>query len=63
PRTVADARFLPMLTYEQALELARAGAKVLHPMAVEYVASAAIPLWIRNTFEPDHRGTIVSREQ
>lgn len=45
------------LTYTQALGLARAGAKVLHPLAVETARTAAVPLWVRPVGDAAGLGT------
>lgn len=57
PRTVSDARLLPRLSHDAALQLAREGAKVLHPDAIPPLAERGIRIAIRNTFAPDRRGT------
>lgn len=57
PRTSHTARLLPRLTHDEALRLARGGAKVLHPDAIPPLAQRGIRLSIRNTFAPQRRGT------
>jgi aspartate kinase len=47
---VPDARFWPELTYEEAIEMASSGAKVLHPRAAEICMSYNIPIHIRSSF-------------
>ncbi len=59
PRLVPDARVLPEVTYEEAMELSFFGAKVLHPRTMQPVYSARIPTWIRNTLQPDAPGTCI----
>lgn len=59
PRVVADARPLKAVTYAEISNLARQGAKVVHPRAVEVAAQAGIPLRIRSTFSDDE-GTLVA---
>ena len=59
PRVVADARPLKAVTYAEISNLARQGAKVVHPRAVEVAAQAGIPLRIRSTFSDDE-GTLVT---
>ena len=62
PRIVPAARQLPQLEYEEMLELAAAGAKVLHLRCVEYARRAGLPLVVRSSFS-QHPGTrIISRE-
>ncbi|NDB18134.1 MAG: aspartate kinase [Actinobacteria bacterium] len=63
PRLVPAARQLPRLEYEEMLELAAAGAKVLHLRCVEYARRADLPLQVRSSFS-QHPGTgIVSRQR
>src|SRR5215468_9889104 len=57
PRLVPEARTIPEISYREASELAYFGAKVLHPKTLRAVAQAAIPVWIRNSFEPGRPGT------
>jgi aspartate kinase len=59
PRLVPEARVLPLLSYTEMGELAYFGAKVLHPRTVRPVVERSIPIRIRNTFNPDHEGTLV----
>jgi len=59
PNIVPLARTLPELSYSEAAELAYYGADVLHPKTVRPLADAGIPLRIRNTFHPDHPGTLI----
>ena len=57
PRLISEARTIPSITYREAAELAFFGAKVLHPKTLKPVVEAAIPVWIRNSFQPEKRGT------
>lgn len=57
PRRVPEAVVLPELSYDEAVELAYFGAKVLHPRTMEPAVLRGIPLFIRNTFHPAHSGT------
>ena len=59
PNIVPTARLLKEVSYEEMLEMARVGAQVLHPRAVELARKHSIPLRVRNTFDPDHEGTIL----
>jgi aspartate kinase len=59
PNIVPSARLLPEISYEEMLEMARAGAEVLHPRAVELARKHNLPLRVRNTFDPDHPGTLL----
>jgi aspartokinase/homoserine dehydrogenase 1 len=57
PRLVKGARPIPLLSYEEAMELSHFGAKVLYPPTIQPVMQAGIPLVIRNTFAPLEPGT------
>jgi aspartate kinase len=52
-----DLTLLAGLSYEEALDLAERGAKVLHPRTIEPLRAKNIALQIRNTFHPEHPGT------
>jgi len=57
PNIVPNARLLKEIAYEEMLEMARVGAQVLHPRAVELARKHGIPVRVRNTFDPGHPGT------
>jgi aspartate kinase len=60
PRLVPEARTLPEISYHEAAELAYFGAKVLHPNTLRPVTAAGVPVWIRNSFAPEKRGTKIT---
>uniref|UniRef100_M4BVN8 ACT domain-containing protein n=1 Tax=Hyaloperonospora arabidopsidis (strain Emoy2) TaxID=559515 RepID=M4BVN8_HYAAE len=60
PRRVPESRILPEISYQEAMELAYFGAKVIHPKTMAPAIVEGIPIYIRNTFEPDHPGTKIS---
>lgn len=60
PRLVPEARTVPEISYREAAELAYFGAKVLHPKTLRAVMDAGIPVWIRNSFAPEHPGTRIT---
>lgn len=62
PRIVEDARILPAVSPQMAGRLSYSGAKVLHPQSVAPVARQGIPLRVRNTFRPEHPGTLIAAE-
>lgn len=62
PRVISDARHLTDVTYNEAAELAYAGAKVLHPRTLTPLIEKDIPVWIKNTFHPETGGTRISSE-
>jgi aspartokinase/homoserine dehydrogenase 1 len=57
PRRVPEARIIDTLSYNEAMELAYFGAKVIHPQTMGPVIRNRIPLVIRNTFNPTHPGS------
>jgi aspartate kinase len=59
PNIVPTARLMKEISYEEMLEMARVGAQVLHPRAVELARKHRIPVRVRNTFDPAHDGTIL----
>jgi aspartate kinase len=59
PNVVPTARLLTEVSYEEMLEMARVGAQVLHPRAVELARKHRIAVRVRNTFDPEHQGTIL----
>lgn len=59
PKKNPAAVFLAELTYEKATELARAGAKVLHPESMEPVRIKKIPVRVKNVFNPVFAGSLI----
>ncbi len=59
PRIVDNAQTIPVLTYSEVSELAYYGAKVLHPRTMRPLVESHVPLRIKNTFNPDHDGTVI----
>ena len=62
PRVVADARLLSSITFEEMLELASLGAKVLQIRAVEFAGKYKVPLRVLSSFE-EGPGTLISLEE
>ena len=62
PRIVPEARVIPELSYSEVGELAYFGAKILHPKTIRPIIERGIPLWVKNTFNPDFVGTRISRQ-
>ncbi len=63
PRIVKNVKRIPKMSYIEAMELAYFGAKVLHPRTVEPLMEKKIPLRIKNTFEPENEGTLITNDQ
>jgi len=59
PRIVPDAARLDHITYEEMMEMAACGAKVLHLRSVEYARRYGIPIHVRSSYS-DKTGTLVS---
>ena len=59
PRRVPDAQVIDSLSYNEAMELAYFGAKVIHPQTMAPAVGRDIPIWIRNTFAPQKPGTLI----
>ncbi len=62
PNVVPDARKLPRVAYDEMLEMASLGAKVLQARSVEFAKKYGVTVHVRSTFKPDP-GTIVTREE
>jgi aspartate kinase len=61
PRIVPSARKIDRITYEETLELAAHGAKILHLRAVEYARRFHVPIHVRSSFS-SLEGTLVTDE-
>ena len=62
PNVVPDARKLPRVAYDEMLEMASLGAKVLQARSVEFAKKHGVTVHVRSTFKRDP-GTIVTREE
>lgn len=62
PRLVPNAKILPHISYQEAMELSHFGAKVIYPPTIQPVMNKSIPVWIKNTFEPTAHGTVIENE-
>jgi len=59
PRIVNDTKGLHKLSYEEATEMARFGAKVLHPLTLEPAQKKNIPVYVLNSMNPSNEGTAI----
>ncbi len=59
PRRVPDAKVIDSLSYNEAMELAYFGAKVIHPQTMAPAIAREIPILIKNTFAPAMPGTLI----
>jgi aspartokinase/homoserine dehydrogenase 1 len=62
PRRVPGATVIDSLSYNEAMELAYFGAKVIHPQTMGPAVADAIPIRILNTFAPEGHGTLICAE-
>ena len=62
PNIVPDARKLVRVAYDEMLELASLGAKVLQTRSVEFAKKYGVTVHVRSTFRPDP-GTLVTKEE
>ena len=61
PRVVKQAFAIPEISYEEAMELSHFGAKVLYPPTIQPSLRKEIPIRIKNTFDPENAGTLISK--
>lgn len=61
PAIVPEARTITNISYRAALELSHFGAKVIYPPTIQPVVSEGIPIYVKNTFEPDAPGTLIEQ--
>ena len=61
PRVVDQARLMDRVTFEEMLELASLGSKVLHARAVEFASKYQVPLRVLSTFV-EGEGTLITKE-
>ena len=59
PRKDPTAQVIPEMTYEQAQVMCDAGAKVIYAPTLAPVAAKGIPVWVKNTFNPQAPGTVI----
>lgn len=60
PNIYPNAKTIPQLSYDEAVEMATMGAKGMHARALEPAKTANIPVRIKNTFRPDVSGTLIN---
>lgn len=59
PRMVPEARVISRISYIEVMELSYFGAKVMHSRSIEPAMQKGIPVWVKNTFNPDYPGTVI----
>ena len=63
PKMVKQAKAIPHISYEEAMELSHFGAKVLYPPTIQPVLSKGISIIIKNTFSPESDGTLITKSK
>lgn len=63
PRIVKDVSKIDTISYDEMLELASLGAKVLHNRCVEIGKKYDVPIYVKSTFEDESRGTLVCKKE
>ena len=63
PRLVTNVKIIPEISYQEAMELSHFGAKVIYPPTIQPVRSKGIATWIKNTFTPEDKGTVIREEE
>ena len=61
PKLVKQAKAIPHISYEEAMELSHFGAKVLYPPTIQPVLAKGISIVIKNTFQPEDAGTLITK--
>lgn len=59
PNVIPTAKLLSRVSYAEVIEMARLGAQVIHPRAVELARQYKVKMRVRNTFKPNHEGTVI----
>ncbi|MBT8179899.1 MAG: bifunctional aspartate kinase/homoserine dehydrogenase I [Eudoraea sp.] len=63
PKLVSQAKAIAEISYQEAMELSHFGAKVLYPPTIQPVLAKGIRIRIKNTFDPEASGTLISKGQ
>ena len=62
PALVKQAKAIPEISYQEAMELSHFGAKVIYPPTLQPITDKGIPVYIKNTFDPDQEGTRITNK-
>lgn len=62
PKLVPQAFPIKNISYQEAMELSHFGAKVLYPPTIQPVLQKDIPILIKNTFQPEDEGTLITKQ-
>src|SRR5690625_2745862 len=61
PKKVRRAFSVDIASYEEAMELSHFGAKIIYSPTIQPVMKSRIPVRIKNTFKPEHPGTLIQK--
>ena len=61
PKVVPTARTISHISYRAALELSHFGAKVIYPPTIQPVVAEGIPIYVKDTFDPEAYGTLIEK--
>lgn len=62
PRKVKEAFSIEQMSYNEAMEMTHFGASIIHPPTMQPAMKAGIPIKIRNTFNPEFKGTLITKK-
>lgn len=62
PRIIPGAFTIDELSYAEAMELCNFGAKVVYPPTIYPVCQKNIPIYVKNTFHPERKGSIIRKD-
>ncbi len=62
PKLVKQAKPVSHMSYQEAMELSHFGAKVIYPPTIHPILEKNIPIVIKNTFQPEDKGTLITRK-
>ena len=62
PRVIPTAYTIDQLSYNEAMELCNFGAKVIYPPTIYPVCVKNIPIYVKNTLNPDGKGSVISKD-
>ena len=60
PTIVKQAKAIPEISYQEAMELSHFGAKVIYPPTLQPITEKKISVYIKNTFKPEDAGTLIT---
>lgn len=61
PKLISEAKTVPLMSYEEVMELAYFGAKVMHPLALDPAMKEGVPIRVKSIYRPEAEGTLISK--